>query len=179
MVAIVTSSSCLWQGCYGYNSLKITLVATIAPPLVDRKNYNSFPFSPIWLDPLWIYLKVKFGRCVLGLANKQVTRRDNLTRSTCRYNGHLGNCKQCVHNTVVHHLSGFTFFALLVSWHVLVILMKYSWAISKSFRHSHFVHGNKDQSNSHSSFHTRLWESNGFDFFSVFTCWFIRKKWDT
>ena len=42
-----------WYGCYGYNSLKITSVATMAPPLVDSKHYNSFPFSPIWVDPLW------------------------------------------------------------------------------------------------------------------------------
>ena len=41
-----------WCGCYGYNNLKITSVATIAPPLVDSKHYNSFPFSLIWVDPL-------------------------------------------------------------------------------------------------------------------------------
>ena len=39
---------------YGYNRLKKTSVATVAPPLVDSKHYNSFPFSPIWVDPLWI-----------------------------------------------------------------------------------------------------------------------------
>ena len=33
--------------CYGYNSLKKTSVPTIAPPFVDSKHYNSFPFSPI------------------------------------------------------------------------------------------------------------------------------------
>ena len=39
-------------GCYGYNRLKRTSVATVAPPLIDSKYYNSFPFSPIWVDPL-------------------------------------------------------------------------------------------------------------------------------
>ena len=39
-------------GCYGSNRLKRTSVATIAPPLVDSKHYNSFAFSPIWVDPL-------------------------------------------------------------------------------------------------------------------------------
>ena len=29
-------------GCHGYNRLKRTAVATIAPPLVDSKHYNSF-----------------------------------------------------------------------------------------------------------------------------------------
>ena len=41
-------------GYYGYNRLKRTSVTTTAPPLVDSKHYNSFPFSTIWVDPLWI-----------------------------------------------------------------------------------------------------------------------------
>ena len=49
-----------WYGCYGYNSLKITSVATIAPPLVDSKHYNSFPFSPLWVDPLWLCVRASF-----------------------------------------------------------------------------------------------------------------------
>ena len=32
--------------------LKRTSVATVAPPLVHSKHYNSFPFFPIWVDPL-------------------------------------------------------------------------------------------------------------------------------
>ena len=38
--------------------LEMTSVATIAPPLVDSKHYNSFPFSPIWVDPLWESVRV-------------------------------------------------------------------------------------------------------------------------
>ena len=50
-------------GCYGYNRLKITSVATVAPPLVDSKHYNSFPFSPIWVDPLW---RLQFRRLMVA-----------------------------------------------------------------------------------------------------------------
>ena len=32
-------------GCYGYNRLKRTSVATIAPPIVNSKHNNSFSFT--------------------------------------------------------------------------------------------------------------------------------------
>ena len=43
-------------GCYGYNRLKKHRwhwVLTIAPPLVDIRHYNSFPFTPIGVNLLW------------------------------------------------------------------------------------------------------------------------------
>ena len=39
-------------GIYGYNKLKRASVATIAPPLVDSKHYNSSSVTPIGVDLL-------------------------------------------------------------------------------------------------------------------------------
>ena len=56
-------------GCYGYNRLKRTSVVTIAPPLVDSKHYNSSPFSPIWVDPLWCArIAHAATSCLLGIS---------------------------------------------------------------------------------------------------------------
>ena len=42
--------------CYGDNRLKRTSIATIAPPFIDSKHYNLFPFTPIGVDLLWFWL---------------------------------------------------------------------------------------------------------------------------
>ena len=63
-------------GCYGYNRLKRTSVATIAPPLVDSKHCHSFPFTPIWVDPLCcqiFWLTPQIRDFLLAFQAKKVT----------------------------------------------------------------------------------------------------------